>query len=91
MAHKTFVFEYVLHLQVFVNGVESRAKGYPGRPFSEGDTLELILDCRYKFLALYYVVDNQRLEYKIPGLGEGNWRLMLCTYYGSSVVHVKGL
>lgn len=76
---------------MFVNGVESKVKGYPGRCFGEGDSFELILDCRYKFFALYYTVDDQKLEYKIPGLEEGNWRFMVCTYFGSSVVRMKGL
>lgn len=76
--------------QVFVNGVESRRLGYPGRCFNEGDEFQFTLDCRYNYVMLKYRVEGRTLEYKIPDIPLKKWRVMICTYYGSSIVQVKG-
>lgn len=74
--------------EVFVQGIESSKKGYPGRPFKTGDHLTLVLDGRYSTLTMKTCVDDVTLEYKIPNLMGKEWRLVLATYYGSSAIEV---
>jgi len=74
--------------EVFVNGVESSKDGHPGRKFSTGDRLTVILDCRYSTLVLKAPIKGVEVEYKISYLFGGGWRLLVSTYFGSSAVSV---
>ena len=75
--------------EVFVGGVESSWRGYPGRKFQTGNLLTIVLDGRYSTLTLMAPTDNgTMLEYKIPNLIGNRWRFVLSTYYGSSAMEV---
>jgi len=74
--------------KVFVNGVESSKRAYPGRPFETGDQLSIILDCRYDTLTLLAPIADEMMEYKIPKVVGTHWRLVLATYFGSSAFEV---
>lgn len=74
--------------EVFVNGVESSKDGYPGKKFSTGDRLTVIVDCRYSTLVLKAPIKGVEVEYKISYLVGGGWKLLVSTYFGSSAVSV---
>eukprot|EP00210_Caulerpa_lentillifera_P004856 g4636.t1 len=86
---KEGVYGFGSNGEVFINGVESSGEGYPGRKFSTGDRLKIELDCRYSTLVLKASIDGNEVEYKIPDLMGRQWRLLLATYFGSSIVSVK--
>eukprot|EP00803_Ostreobium_quekettii_P001166 evm.model.scf_1801.5 EVM.evm.TU.scf_1801.5 scf_1801:27677-30816(+) len=78
--------------EVFVDGLESRKKGYPGRRIIPEMELDMVLDCRYNFVALLAPVDGRMLEYKIPNLPPDlKWRVQVATYYGESAVRIAGV
>lgn len=75
--------------EVFVQGVDSSKKGYPGRTFGTGDEFSLVLDCRYGRLMLVAPVGEERMEYTIPKVIGAHWRFVLATYFGSSAFEVS--
>ncbi|CAD7698573.1 unnamed protein product [Ostreobium quekettii] len=76
--------------EVFVDGEEASRKGYPGRKISDEMELDMVLDCRYNFVALLAPVDGRMLEYKIPNLPPDlKWRVQVATYYGESSVRIS--
>jgi len=86
---KEGVYGFGSNGEVFVNGEESSGMGYPGRKFSSGDKLKIILDCRYSTLVLKALVNGIEVEYKIPDLIGRRWRLLSSSYFGSSIISVQ--
>lgn len=76
--------------EVFVDGQDASKRGYPGRRLETNTEVDMVLDCRYNFLALLASVDGRMLEYKIPNLPQDlKWRLQVTTYYGASTVRIS--
>lgn len=86
---KEGVYGFGSNGEVFVNGEEASGEGYPGRKFSSGDKLKIILDCRYSTLVLKALINGIEVEYKIPDLIGRRWRLISSSYFGSSIISVQ--